>query len=468
MKEEFVMRQLAALIAVCAFSIGTVAADPLGSAFTYQGQLADSGAPANGSYDFEFSLYTSASGGSAIDTVEVDGQAVSGGLVNAAIDFTDAPYTGQALWVEVAVRAAGGGSFTTLSPRQPINATPYALYAFSAPASGGTLTLPFAGTASSSGAVFSVGNTGSGGGIVATGTAGGIANAALTANSAGGIGAVITNGSTDTALLLGNNISGGTGYLLKAFVPAGEFHIDGQGNLSSPSSGSFNSTASNGVAVLGTSANGYGVKGTGDTGGLFIGSAWGAQILNTGSCNGPGESCTSTLLLTNSQVGDLINGETNGNFVFRVNGDGAVFANGGYNTGGADVAEYVPATEKLEPGDVVEIDTANGSAFRLTSKANCTSVAGVISTQPGLTMNTSELDAKTAGDEPRLALNGRVPVKATTENGAIRPGDLLVASSTAGRAMRAPVNPRAGTVIGKAMQPLDRGSGEIEMLVMLR
>jgi hypothetical protein len=83
-------------------------------------------------------------------------------------------------------------------------------------------------------------------------------------------------------------------------------------------------------------------------------------------------------------------------------------------------------------------------------------------------MNTSELDAKTAGDEPRLALNGRVPVKATTENGAIRPGDLLVASSTAGRAMRAPVNPRAGTVIGKAMQPLDRGSGEIEMLVMLR
>jgi hypothetical protein len=34
--------------------------------------------------------------------------------------------------------------------------------------------------------------------------------------------------------------------------------------------------------------------------------------------------------------------------------------------------------------------------------------------------------------------------------------------------MRAPANPRAGTVIGKAMQPLDRGSGEIEMLVMLR
>jgi hypothetical protein len=59
-------------------------------------------------------------------------------------------------------------------------------------------------------------------------------------------------------------------------------------------------------------------------------------------------------------------------------------------------------------------------------------------------------------------------VKATSENGPIRAGDLLVSSSRPGRAMRAPATPAPGTVIGKAMQKLDRDSGEIEMLVMLR
>ena len=36
-----------------------------------------------------------------------------------------------------------------------------------------------------------------------------------------------------------------------------------------------------------------------------------------------------------------------------------------------------------------------------------------------------------------LALMGRVPVKATAENGLIRPGDLLTVSSKPGYAMRA-------------------------------
>jgi hypothetical protein len=107
-------------------------ADPVGSGFTYQGQLTDAGAPADGSYDFQFALFTSASGGSAVDTASVDNLAVNGGLVNASLDFTDAPYNGQALWVEVSVRlGSSSGSYTTLAPRQLLNAAPYALYALS-------------------------------------------------------------------------------------------------------------------------------------------------------------------------------------------------------------------------------------------------------------------------------------------------------------------------------------------------
>ncbi|HMM68016.1 MAG TPA: hypothetical protein PKC03_13845 [Dokdonella sp.] len=102
------------------------------ASFTYQGQLKDAGLPANGPYDFQFALYTSASGGSAVDTVSVDDLNVSAGLISASLDFTDAPYNGQALWVEVRVRpGASNGSYTTLAPRQGLKAAPYALYALS-------------------------------------------------------------------------------------------------------------------------------------------------------------------------------------------------------------------------------------------------------------------------------------------------------------------------------------------------
>lgn len=67
----------------------------------------------------------------------------------------------------------------------------------------------------------------------------------------------------------------------------------------------------------------------------------------------------------------------------------------------------------------------------------------------------------------RLALAGRVPVKVDAGYGAIRAGDLLVASPTPGHAMRAD-DPAPGTVIGKALEGLDRGTGRVRMLVMMR
>ena len=186
---------------------GALRADPVGSGITYQGQLTDSGVPANGSYDFQFALYTSAADGPSIDTIEVADLAVSGGLVNATLDFTDVPYDGQALWVEVSVRAGNStGAYTTLTPRQALNAAPYALFALNgnagppgppgndgvpglngidgAPGTNGNdgapgppgeqgppgfVTLPYAGTvAVAVGPAFSVSNTGTGNGISGT------------------------------------------------------------------------------------------------------------------------------------------------------------------------------------------------------------------------------------------------------------------------------------------------------------
>jgi thiamine monophosphate kinase len=93
-------------------------------------------------------------------------------------------------------------------------------------------------------------------------------------------------------------------------------------------------------------------------------------------------------------------------------------------------------------------------------------VAGVYSTQPGF-LGGQTVEGEVEGAIP-LAIVGVVPVKVTAENGAIRPGDLLVASSVPGHAMKAGANPPQGTVIGKAMEKLDTGTGVIRLLATLQ
>jgi hypothetical protein len=152
---------------------------------------------------------------------------------------------------------------------------------------------------------------------------------------------------------------------------------------------------------------------------------------------------------------------------FRVDGTGKVFANGGTQTGGADVAEFIPVSGAPQPGDVVEIDLDHPGSFRRCATANSTAVAGVISTDPGMSLG-ADKPAENTATGPQLALAGRVPVKVCAAGGPIHTGDLLVGSAVAGRAMRAPANPAVGTVIGKALGTLDSGEGTIEMLAMLR
>lgn len=156
--------------------------------------------------------------------------------------------------------------------------------------------------------------------------------------------------------------------------------------------------------------------------------------------------------------------------VARINSAGRGFFNGGTQASGADVAELVPHVSGAEPqpGDVVEIDPEHPDHFRLAGSPNSTFVAGVISTAPGMLLNAPGADESVTPPGVALALAGRVPVKVSAENGAVHPGDLLVASSTPGHAMRAPANPAIGTVIGKALESLDNGTGTVQMLVMLR
>ena len=149
---------------------------------------------------------------------------------------------------------------------------------------------------------------------------------------------------------------------------------------------------------------------------------------------------------------------------FYVSNTGNVYADGTFNPGGADFAEMLPAVEGLEPGDVLVV-SSDGELTRSTQAYQPT-VVGVYSTQPGFLGGAGE-DADLTGKIP-LAVVGVVPVKASTENGSIRPGDLLTASNTPGHAMKADPNPPVGTVVGKALEGLDAGTGIILMLVMLQ
>jgi hypothetical protein len=102
---------------------------PLSTSFTYQGQLRQGGNPVNGTCDFQFSLWDAASGGAQIGTTQTaTNVTVSNGLFTVQLDFGSAAFTGDARWLEIAVRCpAGSGSYTTLTPRQALTPAPYAL-----------------------------------------------------------------------------------------------------------------------------------------------------------------------------------------------------------------------------------------------------------------------------------------------------------------------------------------------------
>ncbi len=112
----------------------TQAATSQGTAFTYQGQLRDnSGNPLSGAYDFQFTLHDAATGGNQVGSVTLNNVSVTNGSFSVQLDFGSSAFDGNARWLEIAVRPAGSGSYTTLTPRQALTATPYALYSLKAP-----------------------------------------------------------------------------------------------------------------------------------------------------------------------------------------------------------------------------------------------------------------------------------------------------------------------------------------------
>jgi hypothetical protein len=359
---------------------------------------------------------------------------VTNGLFNVQLDFGSNAFTGDERWLDIQVKCSGDSTFTPMGTRQQLTAAPYALGL----RPGTSMITTFGSDA------FSVTNLGSGDAINGYNTGSGRGVYGSSTSSAGVYGVSSTNvgvlGSAPTGV---RGVSG---------IPSGI-------------------TLSYDRGVWGDSTSGYGVAGTSDTNSGVFGnsnSGIGVEAHSTNSTGLWARSENGVGLEARSINGNPLEvyGFDGSNRRFYVDNLGNVRADGTFLGGGADVAERLNPSELLQPGDVVELDPTQPDHYRLARTPNSTLVAGVISTNPGVVMNNTDLPG--SDQQPMLALAGKVPVKVSAENGPIKIGDLLVSSTTPGFAMKAGPNPGVGTVIGKAAQALESGQDIILMLVMLR
>ena len=115
--------------------LATVSAQ--GTAFTYQGRLNDGGNPANGLYDIQFGAYDALTNGNLVGGLVTNtAVAVSNGHFTTTIDFGAGVFSGQPLWLDLAISTNGAGAFGAVSPRQPLTPSPYAIFSSSAGSAG--------------------------------------------------------------------------------------------------------------------------------------------------------------------------------------------------------------------------------------------------------------------------------------------------------------------------------------------
>jgi len=148
---------------------------------------------------------------------------------------------------------------------------------------------------------------------------------------------------------------------------------------------------------------------------------------------------------------------------------GSITVDGNVNAKYQDVAEWVMSTDQLAAGTVVVLDQSNANQVVASTQAYDTRVAGVVSSQPGIVLG------EKSESKVLVATVGRVRVRVDATRAPIRIGDLLVTSDSSGVAMKSePVNlsgiqlHRPGTLIGKALEPLAKGQGEILVLLSLQ
>ena len=247
-----------------------------GTGFTYQGSLNDGMSPADGQYDFTFTLFDALTAGNQVGTtVTILNKAVANGLFTLTLDFGVAAFQGDARWLQIDVRASGGGSYTTLAPRQALTGAPYAMslvpgavinaatgpggIALNVNNSTGNALAGFSGSATDSAISGVNSNTTSALGVGVKG----VGNAApgVEGDSTGGYGGFFSG---ENGVKGQTSANEGTG-------------VVGQANNGYDAAGVFG-TSTDGYGIYGTSTDGYGIYGTSENVSIYGESASGDGI----------------------------------------------------------------------------------------------------------------------------------------------------------------------------------------------
>jgi hypothetical protein len=135
MKNAKILTILILAMALMLCLVGLSRAAPIGTAFTYQGRLTEDGNPADGLYDFQFKLFDDPNvilGNQVGTTIDMDDVEVNDGYFTVVLDFGPYAFDGNARWLEITVvqnEGAAPNDFITLTPRQELTPTPYAIRA---------------------------------------------------------------------------------------------------------------------------------------------------------------------------------------------------------------------------------------------------------------------------------------------------------------------------------------------------
>jgi hypothetical protein len=136
---------------------------------------------------------------------------------------------------------------------------------------------------------------------------------------------------------------------------------------------------------------------------------------------------------------------------------------------GLDYAEGFNVSDgnNAEPGTVLCIDPDNPGQLKVSDEAYDPRVAGIVAGANGLG---SGVKLGVGSFDCNVALAGRVYCNVETSKAEIKPGDMLTTSDLPGYAMKATDRDKAaGTIIGKAMEGLEKGAkGQILVLVTLQ
>ena len=488
------MRAITCLLLVTAALLAATAAfaqTPMGTAFTFQGELRKGGLPYNGTVDLVLRMYDDPAAGNQIGgDVAIAGATVTNGLFVVTPDFGPGAFDGNARWLQVNVLTPGDADYTTLDPRQPLTPAPYALYAGAAPTSGGGSSQWANDPA---GIEYQTGSVGIG--IAATASA--KLRIAMGASATGNPLWISAANPNYAAIAFGN--TGANGYGL--YDPSsGRHYLAGSLGI-----GTVTPTFPLDVVGTGTSiratANGFGsaagqaaVTAVGTTSGFgaFRGIASGVAAISTDGRGVAGYSTNSV-----GVSGDCATAGTYGflgtpnegiygysptalhnaaTFTNTAAGGVAMRANGIAQVTtlqilGADLAESFPLSdEQAEPGTVLAIADDASGALHVCHEAYSARVAGVVSGANGLNAGVI-LKGQDFGSEGHaaVALSGRVWVKCDAGHAPIHVGDLLTSADRAGYAMRASDGKRrSGATLGKAMTALESGTGYVLVLVSLQ